>query len=60
MTPADLRAYRLDVLHLTQVQLAALLGVQSLSISRWERGASPIPAWLHYALYAIAIEQQSA
>ncbi len=43
MTPAEIQAVRAD-LKLTQAQLAQLLGVHVLTISKWERGAlSPTP-----------------
>lgn len=36
MTGAEIRAIR-DQLHLTQVQLAQLLGVHPLTVHKWER-----------------------
>ena len=32
-------------LGLSQVQLAQLLGVHPLTVSKWERGVSPLPAY---------------
>ena len=40
ITPDGLKAYRLS-LGLTQVQLAAELGLTELTISHWERGWPP-------------------
>jgi transcriptional regulator with XRE-family HTH domain len=37
MTPAELNRLRVD-LGLSQVQLAQLLGVHPLTVSKWERG----------------------
>jgi len=42
MTKTDLRRLRRG-LNLTQVQLAAALGVQPTTVARWEQGAYPIP-----------------
>lgn len=52
MTPADLKAWR-TLQGLDQRQLADRLGVHVLTVSRWERGQTPIPRWLHLALWAI-------
>ena len=41
MTPTDLRAYRRDTGH-SQASLARALGVNVMTVSRWERGVSPI------------------
>ena len=43
LTAADARAIRLS-LGLTQRQLANRIGADVMSISRWERGASPLTA----------------
>lgn len=42
MTPAKLKQCR-ETLKLTQVTLAERLGVHPLTVSRWERGAIPVP-----------------
>ena len=54
LTPDDLRAYRVNVLHMSQNALASYLGVQPVSVSRWELGKVPMPAMLPYALLGIA------
>lgn len=41
---------------LTQGQLAVLLGVKWLAVSRWERGERGIPALLPLALKGLEIE----
>jgi len=41
LTAADLKSYR-ERLGLTQAQLAARLGVDAMTVSRWERGAQGI------------------
>jgi transcriptional regulator with XRE-family HTH domain len=53
MTPTDLQAWRQQA-GLSQVGLAALLGVDVMTISRWERGERAIPPFLHLALDGIA------
>ncbi len=42
MTPADLRQIRKQ-LGLNQAELAARLGRHPQTISKWERGAEPLP-----------------
>ncbi len=51
MDPHELRARRL-ALRLSQTQLAASLDVDSMTVSRWERGVLRIaaPGMLHWAL----------
>ena len=53
MTTDDLQGWRLN-LGFTQADLAARLGVHTITVSRWERGETPIPPFLHLALWAIA------
>jgi DNA-binding transcriptional regulator YiaG len=53
MTPADLTAWR-ETHALTKVELARLLGVQPLAVSRWEGGARSIPPFLRLALDELA------
>lgn len=42
MTPDEIRAARVD-LDVTQQQLAAMMGVKVLAVSRWERGVQKLP-----------------
>jgi DNA-binding transcriptional regulator YiaG len=49
MTPADLTTWR-ETHALTKVELARLLGVQPLAVSRWEGGTRSIPPFLPLAL----------
>jgi transcriptional regulator with XRE-family HTH domain len=59
MTPADLTARR-EQLGYSQHELARRLGVNQASISRWESGRQPIPAWLPLALEALARKRKWA
>lgn len=52
MTSAELKASR-EFLHLTQRELANILGVYQQSINRWEQGERKIPPYLHLALEAL-------
>ena len=52
MTPTELRAWRTTA-GLSQGRLSALLGVDVMTISRWERGLREIPPYLHLALSAL-------
>lgn len=49
MNPEELKAWRRRNRY-SQSQLARVLGVASLSVSRWERGDRQIPSFLHLAL----------
>jgi DNA-binding transcriptional regulator YiaG len=49
MTPQDLKKWRAQNGY-SQSQLAEVLGVAVMTISRWERGAREIPSFLHLAL----------
>lgn len=51
-TPAEVRAAR-QRLGLTQAELAARLGVDVMTISRWERGARTPPPYLAQTLAAL-------
>lgn len=53
MTGPELRTRR-EVLGLTQQALAERLGIDSMTVSRWERGEHGIPPYLHLALLEIA------
>lgn len=52
MTPDELRHWR-SAAKLSQPGLARLLGVQPLTISRWENSTHEIPPYLHLALEAL-------
>lgn len=52
LTPTDLYRRRL-ALRMKQIELAIVLGVHEITVSRWERGEVPIPPFLHLALWAI-------
>lgn len=52
MTPTELRAWRKQA-GLSQAGLASLLGVDVMTVSRWERGEREIPPFLHLALRAL-------
>jgi DNA-binding transcriptional regulator YiaG len=43
MTGEQLKRARKNTLRIDQVTLAKKLGVHSMTVSKWERGASPIP-----------------
>ena len=53
MTPADLQTWRKEA-GFSQSGLAAVLGVDVMTVSRWERGTREIPPFLHLALRALA------
>lgn len=60
MTGNDIRAFR-ERWGLTQVALAARLGVNHSTVWRWEqRGDAAVPARIVLALQAIAAELQQA
>lgn len=52
MTPKDLVAFR-ERLELTQQDLADRLGVDRVTIARWETGTRAIPAYLWLALETV-------
>jgi transcriptional regulator with XRE-family HTH domain len=52
MTPKELKKWRAENGYL-QGELAAILGVAMMSVSRWETGTRSIPSFLHLALKAI-------
>ncbi len=52
MTPTELRAWRAEA-GLSQGQLSACLGVDIMTVSRWERGLRAIPPFLHLALQGL-------
>jgi transcriptional regulator with XRE-family HTH domain len=49
MTPRELKEWR-EQNGLSQAKLAKALGVDVMTVSRWERGAREIPSFLHLAL----------
>jgi len=49
MTPEELKAWRKKNGY-SQGKLAKVLGVISLTVSRWERGVREIPSFLHLTL----------
>jgi DNA-binding transcriptional regulator YiaG len=49
MTPSDLKAWRKQNGY-SQSQLAKVLGVATMTVSRWETGLREIPSFLHLAL----------
>jgi DNA-binding transcriptional regulator YiaG len=52
MTPDDLRTRR-NNLHLTQKQLAAVLGVSTSTVSHWEQGVQRLPRYLDLVLQTL-------
>jgi DNA-binding XRE family transcriptional regulator len=52
MTGDDIRKWRMKNGY-TQGQLAEVLGIAALTISRWERGDRDIPPYLHITLKCI-------
>jgi transcriptional regulator with XRE-family HTH domain len=52
MKPQELRKWREENGY-TQAELAGILGVAMMSVSRWEIGMRSIPSFLHLALKAI-------
>ncbi len=55
MTSEELRAWR-KRLHYSQSGIAKVLGVDVMTISRWERGVRQIPPFLHLALRCVEME----
>ena len=55
MTPDQLLAWRIRA-GLSQVELAKLLGVHVITLSRWERWDRGIPPYLHLALEQLRYE----
>ena len=49
MTPKALKAWRKENGY-SQARLAKVLGVATMTVSRWERGVREIPSFLHLAL----------
>lgn len=57
MDADELREKR-KALEMTQAQLAKALGVNIMTVSRWERGLRSIPPHLPLALEAIEVKQK--
>jgi transcriptional regulator with XRE-family HTH domain len=53
MNAADLQAWR-STQNLSQAELADLLEVDKMTVSRWERGVRAIPPFLRLALQSLA------
>lgn len=49
MTPTQLKAWR-EKANFSQQKLADILGVDHMTVSRWERGFYTIPPYLHFVL----------
>jgi transcriptional regulator with XRE-family HTH domain len=52
MTPHELRAWR-KAHDLNQIELADLLEVHAMSLSKWERGVHAVPRWVPRILATI-------
>jgi len=52
MTSKELKEWR-ERNGLSQAKLAGVLGVDVMTISRWERGIVGIPPFMHFTLYGI-------
>jgi len=56
MKPDELETWR-EKHNLTQAELAAMLGVTNVCISRWESGKRKIPAFLHITLKCLKVKK---
>jgi transcriptional regulator with XRE-family HTH domain len=56
MKPKELRTWR-EINGYKQQELADILGVTNVCISRWENGAREIPSFLHLALRCLELEK---
>jgi transcriptional regulator with XRE-family HTH domain len=54
MTPNELKRRR-QKLGLSQAKLAQMMGVDQMTISRWERGIHPIPLYISLAVEALEV-----
>ena len=52
MTPDQLKEWRENIGY-SQNKLATVLGVDVMTVSRWERGVSTIPSFLHLTLECV-------
>jgi predicted transcriptional regulator len=57
MTSKELKKWR-EQYGLSQAKLARVLGVDVMTISRWERGVIGIPPFMHFALYGLECKQK--
>lgn len=57
MKSAKLKAWRKKH-RVSQAKLAKELGIAVLTVSRWERGESAIPPYLHLALESVARKRE--
>ena len=55
MTPKALKAWRKENGY-SQARLAKVLGVATMTVSRWERGVREIPSFLHLALNSLELK----
>lgn len=55
MKPEELKDWR-RANNISQAGLAELLGIDVMSVSRWERGIINIPSFLHLALRCLELE----
>jgi DNA-binding transcriptional regulator YiaG len=55
MKPKELQTWR-EINGYKQQELADILGVTNVCISRWENGAREIPSFLHLALRCLELE----
>ena len=55
---ADELKEKRKVLEMTQAQLAKALGVNIMTVSRWERGLRSIPPYLSLSLEAIEAQRK--
>ena len=54
MAPRELKEWR-ERNGLSQAKLAKALGVDVMTVSRWERGVREVPSFLHLALLGLEI-----
>jgi DNA-binding transcriptional regulator YiaG len=57
VTPEELKAWR-KTYGISQDELATLLEVHVMSVSKWERGEHEIPGFLHLALDTLARDRR--
>lgn len=58
MIGSELKDWR-DSRNLLQGELAEMLGVHEMTISKWEREAQAIPPFLHLALKCLKVKKPS-